>query len=225
MYKTILLNLAQKLKIKLIFKIVFFAGLPVILMVAFANIFTLAVTKDDIYEDVSKIPKNKVGLILGSKKGTYYFNRRIKAAVELYEAGKVENFIVSGDNHIRTYDEPTDMKEALIARGVPANAITCDYAGFRTLDSVVRAKKIFDQDKITIISQKFHNYRALLVARKYGIDAVGFNAANAPGRRSNIYINCRELLARTLAIFDLYVINKQPKFLGKKELLACQQEE
>jgi SanA protein len=108
-----------------------------------------------------------VGLVLGTsqylKNGylNWYFKYRIEATVELYKKGKIDFILVSGDNSHKNYDEPTAFKNELIKRGIPADQIYLDYAGFRTLDSVVRAKEIFGQTSITIISQKFHNERAI----------------------------------------------------------------
>lgn len=107
------------------------------------------------------------------------------------------------------------MQAALLERGVPESAITLDYAGFRTLDSVVRSKAVFGQQKITIISQKFHNQRALFIANRRGVTAVGYNAKDV-SFRLGIKIRLREYLARCKAILDIIILNKQPKFLGEK---------
>ena len=108
------------------------------------------------------------------------------------------------------------MKNALIARGVPASAIVLDYAGFRTLDSVVRAKEIFGQTRLVIISQRFHNERAIWIAEHYGVDAIGFNAKDArKTKRSLMVTHVRESLSRVKMFLDL-LFHKQPKFLGEK---------
>ncbi len=173
-------------------------------------------TKDKIYSDVVGIPKNKVGLLLGTGKYmangniNLFYKYRIDAAVKLFNAGKIEYILVSGDNSKKDYDEPTDFKNDLIARGIPENRIYLDYAGFRTLDSIVRAKEIFGQDRVTIISQQFHNERAIFIASHFNIDAIGFNAKDVKYRSKTPF---REYLARTKANFDL-VFNVQPKFLG-----------
>ena len=105
------------------------------------------------------IKKNKVGLVLGTAKVlqngrlNLYFKYRIEATVALYKEGKIEFVLVSGDNSVKGYDEPTDFKDELVKRGIPPEKIFLDYAGFRTLDSVIRAKEIFGQEQITIISQ------------------------------------------------------------------------
>lgn len=172
------------------------------------------------FSSVSAIPSNKVGLVLGTvkilKNGriNLYFKYRVQAAYDLYKSGKVEYLLISGDNGNRAYDEPTDFKNALIELGVPESRIVLDYAGFRTLDSVVRARDVFGQKKLTIISQEFHNERALYLASSHGIDAVAFNAKSLGGRNA-LRMRVREWLARTKACLDV-LFGKKPKFLGKK---------
>ena len=195
-----------------------------LLVIAFAigsNKWVVNSTADRIYNSVAEMPANDVGLVLGAnpkirnKYPNPYFNNRIAAAVDLYKNGKVKHLIVSGDNHKHSYNEPEEMQKALMNAGVPESAITLDYAGFRTLDSVVRSKKVFQQEKITILSQKFHNHRAVFIANRYGIDAVAYNAKDTfAGVRNKT--NMREFLARCKAVLDLYVLRKQPKFLGDK---------
>jgi SanA protein len=102
---------------------------------------------------------------------------------------------VSGDNHIASYDEPTDMRDALVAAGVPTNAITCDYAGFCTLDSVVRAKTVFGLQEFTIVTEEFPCPRALWIARQHGLDALAFAAPDFSARWS-ARVKARESLAR-----------------------------
>ena len=170
-------------------------------------------TRHFIFDDVSTISKNKVGLILGTGKYTadgnvnLFFKYRIDAAVKLFKAGKIKYILVSGDNSQKDYNEPSDFKNDLIKEGIPEDKIFLDYAGFRTLDSVVRAKEIFGQTSITIISQKFHNQRAIYIANHFDINAVGFNAKDA------YTSHFREYLARPKASLDL-IFNVQPKFLG-----------
>ena len=93
-----------------------------------------------------------------------FFEKRIETAAELYRIGKIDHFILSGDNRSMYYNEPMAMLKALLKKGVPASAITLDYAGLRTLDSIVRCKQIFGQNKIIIITQPFHSYRALFIS-------------------------------------------------------------
>ncbi len=172
------------------------------------------------FSNASKIKKNKVGLVLGTAKFlkngeiNLYFKYRINATVELYKKGKIDFILVSGDNGNKNYDEPTDFKNELIKKGIPANKIFLDYAGFRTLDSVVRAKEVFGQTSITIISQKFHNERAIYLAEKNGISAIGFNARDLSGKYG-LKTKIREYFARTKAYLDI-LFGVKPKFLGQK---------
>jgi SanA protein len=137
------------------------------------------------------------------------------AAVALYQAGKVKAFIVSGDNATHQYDEPTAMKADLVALGIPADIIYCDYAGFRTLDSVLRAETIFDQKRFLIVSQHFHNERAIFLARQHGLEPEGFDAKDV-SRQFTPTTFYREFLARVQAVIDVLVLDKQPKFAGPK---------
>lgn len=172
------------------------------------------------FTDSNEIKKNKVGLVLGTAKIlnngriNLYFKYRIQATVALYKKGKIDFVLVSGDNGNKNYDEPTDFKNELIKKGIPANRIFLDYAGFRTLDSVVRAKEIFGQTSVTIISQKFHNERAIFLAEKNGINAIGFNARDLTGKYG-LKVRIREYFARTKAFLDI-MFGVEPKFLGKK---------
>ena len=182
-------------------------------------------SKNFIYSDIEKIPENKVGLVLGTSKFlrngqvNLYYQYRIDAAIELYKAGKIKYIVVSGDNSRKTYNEPTQMKADLVAGGVPENVIFIDYAGFRTLDSVVRMKEIFSQSDFTIISQRFHNERAVYLAHHYGLNAIAFNAKDV-GKYYGFKTNLREKLARVKVFLDL-LTNKKPRFLGEKVEIDC----
>lgn len=193
-----------------------------IAILIFCNLWVIRAGRGRMFGRVEDVPGRKVALVLGASRTTGdgrwlnpHFAHRIEAAAELFCAGKVRQFILSGDNHREGYDEPTDMKEALMKRGVPESAITLDYAGFRTLDSVVRAKEVFGQTELVIVSEPFHNARALFLCRHYGIDAVAFNARPVSTRVSR-WAHLREYLARVKAVLDLYVLRAQPKFLGEK---------
>ncbi|XDY59865.1 vancomycin high temperature exclusion protein [Cronobacter condimenti] len=166
-----------------------------------------------LYDVVENTPPRKVGLVLGARPDNRFFNRRIEAAAALYHAGKVSWLLVSGDNSRADYDEPTAMAEALNRHGVPAAAIFCDYAGFSTLDSVVRAREVFKENRIMVISQAFHNERAIFLAQHYGIDAIGFNAED-PAFRHTQYTLLRERFARVRALLDARLLRREPHFLG-----------
>lgn len=183
-------------------------------------------TEGKVYSSLDTVPVNEVGLVLGTSKMTKkgienpHFDHRIEAAAALYKAGKVKHLLVSGDNHIKTYNEPDDMRAALIAAGVPAAAITCDYAGFRTLDSVVRAKEVFGLQRCTIISEEFHCPRAVWIAQQHRLDAVAYAAPDVSKVSWALRAQVREELARTWCAVDLYVWHRGPRFLGPKEVIG-----
>lgn len=171
------------------------------------------------FDDPQSVPHHDVALVLGCSRLTsnglenLFFNRRIEAAADLYHAGAVRHIIVSGDNSRAGYDEPSDMKNALIERGVPAGRIYRDFAGLRTLDSVVRAREIFGVHSLVVVSQKFHAERAIYLARAHGIDAVASNARDVDSIHG-LKASARESLARVKAVLDVHVLRTQPKFSG-----------
>lgn len=174
---------------------------------------------DRTYDSAEQLPHREAALVLGcartlpNGRTNLYFRYRITAAAALYHSGKVEYLIVSGDNHRHDYDEPTDMRDALIAAGVPADRVYRDYAGFRTLDSVVRAREIFGQTELIIVSQAFHNRRAIFIARERGIDAVAYNARDVESI-NGLRTQLREQLAKLKTVLDIWLFNTQPKHLG-----------
>lgn len=184
----------------------------------------LAVTRSNasrIYDNLDDLPENRVGLVLGTSKylkdggENLFFKYRLQAAADLYIAGKISHVIVSGDNRVASYNEPREMRRELRKMGVPDSLIHLDYAGFRTFDSVIRCKEVFGQERFTIISQKFHNERAIFIASKKDIDAIAYNAKDVD-LQSGFKTRMREILARVVVVFDLYVLDTQPKFLGEK---------
>lgn len=169
--------------------------------------------KGRLYDGVDSVPHRKVGLILGTSPistwnghRNYYFDHRIKAGVELYKAGKVDWLVVSGGDYRNSengYDEPVAMRDSLIKQGVDSARIVLDYDGTRTLNSIAKISDIYCQDSIIIISQKYHNERALYQAKHLGIDAIGFNA-KTPGKRTSWWRNRRrEVLARVKLFIDV----------------------
>lgn len=178
---------------------------------------------DKVYRDIETIPTREVGVVLGTTPGiggsNLFFTTRIEAAKELYERKKISHIIVSGDNSDKSYNEPEYMRNALMKSWVPADAITMDYAGFRTLDSVVRASEVFSlTGGFTIISQPFHVERALWLAQANGIDAIGYGAANV-SLEYGLYAYIREIPARWLALYDAY-FGTQATVLGDKEKIG-----
>ncbi|WP_010521756.1 SanA/YdcF family protein [Aquimarina agarivorans] len=194
--------------------------IAILCIILIANKTISASAKQKLYASTITIPKNKIGLLLGTSKYVssgqinLYYQYRIQAAAELYHAEKIEFVLVSGDNSSKSYNEPKKIKEDLIKQGIPANKIVLDYAGFRTLDSVVRAQKVFGEPKFTIISQQFHNERALFLADRFNCDAIAYNAKSVSSRYG-LRVKIREYFARVKVFIDL-MFNIKPKFLGDK---------
>ena len=193
-------------------------------VIAGCNIWIISVTGSKVADSLEEIPISKVGLVLGTSNkvkgggGNPFFTTRIEQAAALYHAGKVKHLLVSGDNQTVYYNEPKAMLEALVSKGVPEESITLDYAGFRTLDSIVRCKEIFGATNITIITQKFHAFRALFISQYYGLDAVAMPTNSMPVSIT-FKVWVREIIARPKAVLDLYILHMKPKFLGEKEYL------
>jgi SanA protein len=173
------------------------------------------------FDVVKALPDASVAVVLGTSarladgRANLFFLPRMEAAAALLKAGKVKALIVSGDNGTYEYDEPTEMKRVLVEMGVPEGKIVCDYAGFRTLDSVVRAKEVFGQQRVIFVSQRFHNARAIYLARAFGMEAFGLDAKDVP---VTLFVKTflREKLACVKAVLDVNVLGTQPKFLGEK---------
>lgn len=173
------------------------------------------------FDAVEGVPSAPVAVVLGTAerlpdgRANLFFLPRMEAAAALFKAGKVKALIVSGDNGTQGYDEPTDMKRVLMQMGVPAEKVVCDYAGFRTLDSVVRAKEVFGQQRMIFVSQRFHNARAIYLAQAFGIEAYGMDAKDVPVALS-VKTFLREKLACVKAVLDVNVLGTRPRFLGEK---------
>ena len=199
-----------------------------LLLLAFilaCNVWVVRSTADRIFYSSDVLPSNDAALVLGTTKKLRggvenpFFKYRMEAAARLYHEKKVKSLILSGDNGSNYYNEPWDMRKALLKLGVPAEAMTLDYAGFRTFDSIIRCKEVFNQNRITIISQAFHDSRALFICQRYDIQAVAFAARDVPGGQSFKTL-MREYLARPKAILDIYVLGATPKFLGEAERVS-----
>lgn len=184
------------------------------------NNWVTRVAQPWLFDDLAKLPHNRVGVVLGTSpklangQPNLYFTYRLQAAANLFKAGKVGYLLVSGDNSSPFYNEPVAMRDALVELGVPRERIYLDYAGLRTLDSIVRTKEVFQEQSFTVISQRFHNQRAVFIARKRGLEAVGFDA-RAVSRRSSPLVYVREYFARVQMVLDLFFLDTQPKYLGQ----------
>jgi len=217
----------MKINLKKSFRRIVLAGLLLTVgtvgIISWADRAAEKAGKGILYEEAASVPETPVALVFGCAKifngrPNLYFQARIEAAAALWKAGKVECFIVSGDNHVKGYNEPEDMKAAMVAAGVPAEKIVCDYAGLRTLDSVVRAKEIFGAEKVVLVSQEFHNERAAYLAESIGLNVVGLNAESVTGPAAR-KTDLREKLARVKMWLDVNILRTRPKHLGEKESL------
>ena len=205
---------------KYLFILSFFGIIIMTILTVWANVSVIRASRLYVTDDINKLNSVKVGLVLGTSRNvkggsrnTFFFNR-IDAAAELFESGKIKYIIVSGDNGEKDYNEPQDMREELVKKGIPDSVIFLDYAGFRTLDSVIRAREIFGQKTFIIISQKFHNERAVYLARKNGIEAYGYNAKEVEPMQG-VKTKVREFFARDKVFVDL-LFGVDPKFVGEK---------
>lgn len=196
-----------------------YGALLVVLAIFLSHSVVRSAAEGRVYTEAREVPVASTALVLGtsrySRNGTpnRFFTARMDAAAELLAEGRVEVLVVSGDNAHRSYNEPAAMADALQERGVPSESIVPDYAGFRTLDSVIRMQRVFLQDRFVIVSQRFHVERAIFIATAHGIDAYAYVAKDASGM-AQLSVRIREYAARVQALLDIYVFHTQPRFLG-----------
>lgn len=205
-------------KLKKIFKVLIVLFALIVLVILYANWKISYEAKPYIYDSLDSIPGHSVAIVLGTskyigKRDNIYFTNRINATKELYDAGKLSAIVVSGDNKHISYNEPRDMLQSLVELNIPDSIIHLDYAGFRTLDSMLRMAKVFGQKRFIVVSQKFHNERAIFIARYYGYEAYGYNAKDLRVSRFSFKTKIRELFARVKVFIDI-TVGTQPKFLG-----------
>ena len=177
--------------------------------------------KGKAFSDIDSIKYNKVGLLLGTtpqarfdRITNYFFIYRIDAAEQLYKAGKIEKILISGDeDSLDDINEPECMRDSLVARGVPASAIILDGKGYRTICSVINANKVYGLKSFTIISQEFHNERAIYQAEHLGLDVENIQAYNAkdPKSRRAYLTTIREYFARVKMFMDLLCTENNEK--------------
>lgn len=192
---------------------------PVVLGI-YANVAPVWISRGKIFSEVDAVPPMDVGLVFGTTDRVgddenLYFRYRMEAAEKLWKAGKVKTLLVSGDNRSHYYNEPEKMRSALIARGVPKERIECDYAGLRTFDSVVRAKKVFGVSKVIFITQRFQIERGMYIAQANQMEAYGFEAEDVlseAGRKTKL----RELGARVKMWLDVHYLKTEPRHLGDR---------
>jgi SanA protein len=194
-------------------------GVVIILGIVLIHRYIQSTSKPYIFSTSDKIPGKYVALVLGAYVGndgtpSTVLADRLNAALELYWKGKVKRFLLTGDHGHQDYDEVNNMKRYLKEHGVPESDIFLDHAGFDTYNSMVRAREIFQIREMIIVTQEFHLSRALYIARRKGIDAVGF-PAEMSNKSSLKSLEVREGLANLKAFWEV-LINKKPKFLGSK---------
>lgn len=171
------------------------------------------------FDTPDNLPKVRCAIVLGTSKWlgkgreNRYYKNRIIAAHSLYKAGKCTKIIVSGDNRTVSYNEPKSMKEDLVRMGVNEEDIICDYAELRTLDSIIRFKEVFGQSQGIVVSQKFHNSRAIYVARANDIELYGFNAVDVD-RYNGLKTKLREIASKFVCFLDVHVLHTGPRHLG-----------
>ena len=206
--------------------VIWMVGIIAVLCIAImliCNQIVMNNAKGKVFSEIDSIKYNKVGLLLGTtpqarigRITNYFFVYRIDAAERLYKAGKIEKILISGDEHsLDGVNEPECMRDSLVARGVPASAIILDGKGYRTICSVVNANKVYGLKSFTVISQKFHNERAIFQAEHLGLDVENIQAYNAedPKSRQAYLTTIREYFARVKMFIDLCFIDSEEVYL------------
>jgi vancomycin permeability regulator SanA len=186
-------------------------------------------TSGHVTSDPAQASHHQIALVLGAGLNgngqvSWFLRDRLDAAIRLYRMGKVDGLLLSGDNHVRTYDEPAAMQAYALAKGVPAGAITLDYAGFDTYDSCYRAHAIFGVSSAEVVTQGYHLPRAVYLCRSVGIDADGLSVADwghVPTDKM-VHYQAREVLADVKAIWDADLSHPAPRYLGQHEPLHLQ---
>lgn len=215
----------MKITLRKFLRLGIWLSITLFLFVLGTNIWVVQSTKNQIFNSINA-PINDVALVLGTSKRTSegnpnrFFEERMSTAAILHSNELVRHILVSGDNRTKYYNEPRDMLQALGDLSIPEKDISLDFAGLRTLDSVVRCKEVFGQNKVTIVTQEFHCYRSLFIANYFDMEAVAVSADDG-GPIGNM-LALREVLARTMAVLDLYVIQRKPKFLGEEITLPIE---
>ncbi|AJA44890.1 SanA protein [Frischella perrara] len=205
------------MKLKKLFVYLFYLMMFFILIIFLLDFYVGLKTRSNIYYNYEDLPPTSIGIVLGTSKYVKsggineFYKYRIEGAIDLYWLDKVKYLLLSGDNAQLNYNEPITMRRDLLKAGIPSSDIVLDYAGFRTLDSIIRANKVFDADNFTIITQKFHCERALFIAQYQGIKAQCFAV---PSPRRMKLVRVREFFARISVMIDLYILKREPKFLG-----------
>ncbi len=199
-----------------LFLLVFKKGVAIVLvafiLIALVNAWVVLSTFDSVHHDLNALHHTTAGLVLGTSPKLQngnpnpFFKERILSAASLYIQNKVDYLIVSGDNRTKYYNEPREMKEALMELGVPENKIVQDTAGIKTYLSIDRCKNVFGEKDITVVTQSFHSFRAVYISNALGVEAQAYATNDIPFRQS-FPVVCREFFARPKAIYDIYINN------------------
>ena len=171
---------------------------------------------------VDDVPAERVAIVFGAgllRDGSAgpVLRDRVETAVQLYQQGKVNKLLMSGDNRVVEHNEPEAMRQYALAFGIPDEAIVLDYAGLRTYDTCYRANFIFQVDSAILVTQEFHLPRAIFLCNWFGVESVGVESNNNYFRKiSRLYWNTRELFATVQAVWDVFVAKPIP-VLGEPE--------
>ncbi|MCW7550264.1 outer membrane permeability protein SanA [Photorhabdus sp. APURE] len=201
---------------RLITSLLFITGMLILTAIALDRWISWK-TAPYVFDDLKQLPEREVGIVLGTAKyylsgaPNQYYMYRIQGAINAYNSDKIKYLLLSGDNAQQSYNEPVTMRRDLVKAGIPTANIVLDFAGFRTLDSIVRTRKVFNTNDFTIITQRFHCERALFIAMHMGITAQCY-AVSTP--KNMITVRLREIIARLGALTDLYILKREPRFLG-----------
>lgn len=205
----------------IVFRILIWIVISVGVISAFARLYVILSTRVLIQPE-EKTDARRAAIVFGAglrRDGTptAVLRDRVETAVRLYQDGKVEKILMSGDNRFVEYNEPGSMREYAIALGVPAEDIVLDYAGRRTYDTCFRAKAIFGLDQALLVTQQFHLPRAIYTCRSIGMDIVGVPATGRNYRKSSIiYWELREIPATFMSLIENHITHPLP-VLGEPE--------
>lgn len=213
--------LQHRIVLKRIMLVVVIGSVVVLVVIGLINVYIKGFAAQRMYDEPEKVPEAYTALILGAKvlpNGwlSHMLEDRVLTGLALYRQGKVKKFLLSGDHGQVEYDEVNAMRQYLLDRDVPPQDIFMDHAGFRTYDSMYRARDVFLVQDVIVVTQKFHLARAVYIARSLELQAVGMIADRRTyTRASQTKADLREIFARVKAFFDVHVWHARPKFLGK----------
>jgi len=196
--------------LKILARSIFYLALAVFALLSIANLWVILSTDSRVYNEINEVPQCDMALVLGTSSrlttgaDNPFFYNRMQTAADLYRKGKVKSFLLSGDSTSRYYNEPSDMRSTLIELGVPDEVISLDYAGKSTFESIRRCRDVFEIKSVTVVTQRFHSYRAVFIADHFDLEANAMITTEVPLDRSFRTL-VREFFARTKAVIDIYL--------------------